>query len=370
LRNTVAAIALVAAGTAGVGVVAAVNTGTGHKGHGAAGSTSAPTTITNIAENDQVAPLTRVVPPDVMAIAPASITSQVLKDISKLKGVQNTISVDAGAIQLQDKRVNALAVDPSAFRAWTPPATAQDEGIWSALAADKFVVSDADRQSMGLQLGTSYPVVGRQVLNVPMGGYGPLGLPGIDMLVSRKIGGALQLIPNLAVMVNAPGTSVERLVSDIKRVLGKGASVLNLHQAKNQAASSPGSAGRPSTYLELYKQSAAKYCPGLSWTVLAAIGQIESDHGRDAGTSSAGAMGPMQFLPSTWKTYGIDGDGDGKADIMDPYDAVPAAAHYLCANGAAQGGRQLYNAIYQYNHADWYVQEVLNLAKLYAKDYS
>ena len=75
----------------------------------------------------------------------------------------------------------------------------------------------------------------------------------------------------------------------------------------------------------------------------------------------------MQFLPSTWAYAGVDGDGDGKADIMDPYDAVPAAALYLCRDGAGRGGSALYGAIYAYNHADWYVREVLALAARYGQ---
>jgi len=138
--------------------------------------------------------------------------------------------------------------------------------------------------------------------------------------------------------------------------------VLNLHAKKNQTA-------KAGSYLELYHQG-ARLCPGLSWAVLAAIGQIESGHGRNVGPSSAGALGPMQFLPSTWRTYGVDGDRDGRADIMNPYDAVPAAARYLCANGAGRGGRQLYNAIWHYNHSDSYVQQVLALARAYAQRYS
>ncbi|MCU1588133.1 MAG: Lytic transglycosylase catalytic, partial [Frankiales bacterium] len=118
------------------------------------------------------------------------------------------------------------------------------------------------------------------------------------------------------------------------------------------------------TYQQLYQLS-AQYCPGLSWKVLAAIGQMESGHGRNVGRSRAGALGPMQFLPSTWAFAGVDGDGDGRADIMSAYDAVPAAALYLCRNGAGRGGQSLYNAIYSYNHADWYVREVLALAARY-----
>ena len=122
----------------------------------------------------------------------------------------------------------------------------------------------------------------------------------------------------------------------------------------------------PAAYMALYHRGAAAECPGLSWTVLAAIGQVESGHGRDTSTSYAGAMGPMQFLPETFDAYAVDGDNDGVADIMDPADAIYTAANYLCANGANRGPDALYNAIWHYNHADWYVQMVLALAKMYA----
>jgi len=129
--------------------------------------------------------------------------------------------------------------------------------------------------------------------------------------------------------------------------------------------------GRPTSYLELFQESAAQYCPGLSWTVLAAIAQIESADGQNMGPSTAGALGPMQFLPSTWKIWGITGFGDtGKPDIMNPFDAVPSAARLLCADGAATGGDGLRRAIFDYNHANWYVDEVLTLAAEYAREFS
>ncbi len=88
------------------------------------------------------------------------------------------------------------------------------------------------------------------------------------------------------------------------------------------------------------------------------------------GPSSAGALGPMQFLPSTWAAWGIDGFGQtGTPDVMNPYDAVASAARLLCADGAAAGGQSLSNAIFDYNHATWYVNEVLGLAAEYAADY-
>ena len=97
---------------------------------------------------------------------------------------------------------------------------------------------------------------------------------------------------------------------------------------------------------------------------MAAVGKVESDHGENMGPSSAGAMGPMQFMPSTWESSGVDGNGDGVANVMDPRDAIPAAAKYLKTGGAP---KDWYAALYSYNHADWYVKKVLGVAEGYRK---
>jgi Transglycosylase SLT domain len=117
-------------------------------------------------------------------------------------------------------------------------------------------------------------------------------------------------------------------------------------------------------YRKLYRKSAEQYGFGEDWYVLAAVGKVESNHGENMGPSSAGAMGPMQFLPSTWETAGVDGNGDGVANIMDPRDAIPAAARYLEVGGAP---RDWYRAIFTYNHADWYVAKVLGVAEGYRR---
>jgi murein DD-endopeptidase MepM/ murein hydrolase activator NlpD len=98
---------------------------------------------------------------------------------------------------------------------------------------------------------------------------------------------------------------------------------------------------------------------GVPWQVLAAINKIESDFGRNMGPSSAGAVGWMQFMPDTWLRWGLDANADGLADPWNPDDAVFAAARYLAAAGAHD---DISRAVFAYNHAQWYVDEVLGLA--------
>jgi murein DD-endopeptidase MepM/ murein hydrolase activator NlpD len=123
----------------------------------------------------------------------------------------------------------------------------------------------------------------------------------------------------------------------------------------------------PPLFLALFK-AAALTCPGMDWHVLAAIGQVESHDSTSAGTSSAGAEGPMQFLPSTFAHYEVDGNHDGVFDIQNPADSVFTAANMLCQNGAGRPGG-LHGAIFDYNHAEWYVQMVLKIAAELAVKY-
>jgi Transglycosylase SLT domain/Peptidase family M23 len=118
----------------------------------------------------------------------------------------------------------------------------------------------------------------------------------------------------------------------------------------------------PPFLLPIYQACGTEY--GIPWEVLAAINKIETDFGTNLNVSSAGAVGWMQFLPSSWETYGLDANGDGRKDPYNPVDAICAAAHYLKVAG---GTKDLYNAILSYNHADWYVQEVLLYARAYGK---
>jgi hypothetical protein len=129
----------------------------------------------------------------------------------------------------------------------------------------------------------------------------------------------------------------------------------------------------PTGYFLLYRQ-ATRRCPGLSWSVVAAVGKVESDHGRSrlpgvrSGWNAAGAAGPMQFgigvgrAGNAWARYGADFDHDGRTSVYDPGDAIPAAARYLCAAGAP---RRLDRAVYAYNHSWAYVAKVKAIAARY-----
>jgi hypothetical protein len=115
----------------------------------------------------------------------------------------------------------------------------------------------------------------------------------------------------------------------------------------------------PPFLLPIYQAAGIEY--GVRWELLAAINEIETDYGRNLNVSTAGAVGWMQFMPSTWKRYGVDANHDGRKDPYNPVDAIFAAARYL---KAAQADQDVRRAVFAYNHADWYVDSVLMRARL------
>ncbi|MFN8215681.1 MAG: lytic transglycosylase domain-containing protein [Solirubrobacterales bacterium] len=124
------------------------------------------------------------------------------------------------------------------------------------------------------------------------------------------------------------------------------------------------SAQVPKKLVELYEGAAARYHLGERGpSVLAAINFVETDFGTNVATSSAGAEGWMAFLPSTFAEWGVDGNGDGVKDIFNAADAIYSAANYLHDSGAPGDWQQ---AVFAYNHADWYVEKVLRYARQFA----
>ncbi len=153
----------------------------------------------------------------------------------------------------------------------------------------------------------------------------------------------------------------------VSAVLGGGDSAASSQPSPAALADIPGN------YLALYQQAAAT-CPGLDWSIVAAVGKVETDHGRliapgvHNGENFAGAAGPMQFLQPTFDSvvaqHPPPPGGSTPPSRYNPHDAIYTAAAYLCDSGA-RDGRDIYAAIYAYNHADWYVRKVLDQANAY-----
>jgi Transglycosylase SLT domain len=139
--------------------------------------------------------------------------------------------------------------------------------------------------------------------------------------------------------------------------------------AATSRGAASGLAAIPVSYLTWYKE-AARTCRGLAWEVLAAIGTMESDNGRSPargvhhGKNRKGAEGPMQFEPATFAEYAVRADRSRKLSPYDPEDAIFSAARMLCSDGGGRA-RGLKGAIFAYNHARWYVRDVLALAARY-----
>jgi cell wall-associated NlpC family hydrolase/soluble lytic murein transglycosylase-like protein len=131
-------------------------------------------------------------------------------------------------------------------------------------------------------------------------------------------------------------------------------------------ASTCAATGVPPVLVPIFRRAAATYGLGPQGpAVLAGINEVETAFGTNLNVSSAGAIGWMQFMPSSWETYGVDANGDGVKDPYNPEDAIFAAASYLHTAGMPA---DTYDAIFSYNHADWYVSEVLANAGCYAKE--
>jgi hypothetical protein len=177
----------------------------------------------------------------------------------------------------------------------------------------------------------------------------------------KVVGAGVALVAGAGTLIVLMGFMLIADMSGLPGVPGGG------DDGTGEAPSALARAEIPPEYLRDYQAAAQHY--GLDWAILAGIGRVECDHGRDpapactqeGAVNSAGAGGPMQFLASTWAEYGVAPDG-GTPDRWNPADAIYGAANYLRASGAPGDYRQ---AIYAYNHAEWYVNEVESWAARY-----
>jgi hypothetical protein len=207
-----------------------------------------------------------------------------------------------------------------------------------------------------------------------------------------KLGAVLAALLALAVLSSSasPGFPLAEVPRAVGRSISKALGAVPKPPARERTPAAQGASAFalsdiPRGYMGLYTE-AASTCPALGWQVLAAIGKIESDHGRSSapgvqhGINRAGCCaGPMQFNltngpPSTWDTWGTG----SRAQVYDPAHAIPAAARKLCGDGLARpqaaardpcpqvlGSAALHTALKRYNNACWYVHEVVTLAGRY-----
>ncbi|MEI6040203.1 MAG: lytic transglycosylase domain-containing protein [Candidatus Berkelbacteria bacterium] len=161
---------------------------------------------------------------------------------------------------------------------------------------------------------------------------------------------------------NNPDILVE---PDLKKPIEAGQSNYDLTNKTKIVVSSvnkypdAGSHSDPTEFRPIYYAAAVKF--GIPWQLIEAVHQVET--GKSGSTdkrSYAGATGPMQFMPGTWRAYGVDGDLDGTADITNVTDAIYTAAHYLAKSGADEGRYK--DALFNYNHSQAYVNKVINIA--------
>jgi Transglycosylase SLT domain len=305
--------------------------------------------------------------PDALIVSPAGLTATQVSRLRAMRGVRSIIVLSAAQISVGGQPASMIGVDPSQFRTWALPGTADDAQLWTAVSDGQFAASATAATRLGLTAGDSYQLTAASSQTAQYAGTDPIPITGIDLIASQSLSRRIGLIPRAAALISAPALSIAKLTARISKITGTSTRFISLRNAPAPAAAAAAPSA-PATYLDLFQASAAEYCPALPWTVLAAIGQIESGDGTNDGPSTAGALGPMQFMPATWNEWGIDGFGPpGTPDIMNPLDAVPTAARMLCADGASAGTQTgLRQAIYAYNHASWYVTEVLDLANNYS----
>ncbi|HEX6702820.1 MAG TPA: lytic transglycosylase domain-containing protein [Gaiellaceae bacterium] len=143
-----------------------------------------------------------------------------------------------------------------------------------------------------------------------------------------------------------------RRAAHLRDTLLARANLLRLATPRPLSAFRTAPPARAADLLRWYREAERRF--GVGWNVLAAVNFVESAFGKLRNASTAGAQGPMQFLPSTWRRYGLGGN------VHDPHDAILGAANYLRAAGAPRSYRR---ALYAYNPSRYYVDAVLVYAR-------
>ena len=273
-------------------------------------------------------------------------------------GYGNLVEVDHGG-GVSTRYAHLATIDP-AVTAGSMVGTGQRLGVEGSTG-----VSTGNHLHFEVRVdGTAVdPAVFMREHGAPLDGRAvPPGVPGSPP-VSPPVTAAGGLVPGASPLVAAalPAGAVQEAAGEA----GEGGVGFQLPPAgePRKASLVNPAAPVPAGVEALYRAAGDRY--RVPWSVLAGVGMAETAHGRLTGTSSAGARGLMQFMPSTWAAMGVDGDGDGRADITNDADSVHSAAHYLTVSGLTEGPGGVRDALFAYNRADWYVNDVLTYAHAY-----
>jgi cell wall-associated NlpC family hydrolase len=175
-----------------------------------------------------VAPLSKLRPADLLVVAPTSLPAAVAAKIRRLPGVTAAAALDAATIKVNGKFVQMLGVNPGAFRAFAAGPTARSTSLWRSVAGGDIAVSYTMGKQDKLPLGGSVSVAGQRPEILRVGGYGTVGIAGVDAVVSDAVARTLGLPTSNALVISAPHASLAALAKKIKADLPHGAGIAQL----------------------------------------------------------------------------------------------------------------------------------------------
>jgi len=170
-----------------------------------------------------VAPLGQLIRPDVLVMSPTRIPGPVRDQVAGSSGVQTSLALATGHVQLHRTAVRGIAVDPGSFRSWTPRLTAQSDGLWRSVASGEFTTSFDLGKNLRLPLGGYIPLQGApgtHPISPRLGALASMNLPGVYLTVSAPVGDRLGFTPNAAMLLSAPNTDLISLRDHLRSVLG------------------------------------------------------------------------------------------------------------------------------------------------------
>jgi peptidoglycan DL-endopeptidase CwlO len=182
----------------------------------------------DIPDTPAVAPLSRLLPADLLVVAPSALPRKTAAQIRRLPGVVGAQPLDAARIQVNGRFVAMLGVNPSAFRAFAARPTARSTVLWQDVADGGIAVSYTMGKQDRLPLGRSVTVAGARTEKLRVGGFGTVGIAGVDAVVSDSVARSLGIPAGNAIVISAPHAELSSLMARVSRLLPRRAAIAPL----------------------------------------------------------------------------------------------------------------------------------------------